>query len=464
MSTTAPLVGINIKLSTTGRVPPVFTRAVAVMIGLVLVLIFFIVVFSLIVQESATPPRVYDELVKAAIIRRQKDMSSIGGINSFYTSMTQTSSPVHLHPNERYLVNICPLTASVGGYLGPLHDGVFEPSTFIERALNAGIRSFVLPISVYYDDNKIQPNWPLSGTPAIVYRNPQGTILSLNGLKLLTFCQILVEKKSINIAQANEPILLFLHAVKDELPTNEPAYVKFTSLIAEGLKPIDNYRLQTAQGYGSMTGGNAQDKILTQVPLTELANKILVFTNFDITPGNNKAYNNIRPTLAEYTNFVYSPLTSKESLNRLCKSVHIADVKPNFTTEYRISWLSTLEDHLETIHKPEDVNRAIVTGVQCIPLPFLSAHVPPPIDPNTKQPGPDRSDLMEIYKQWGGFAFRVRQGERVRKEDSVESFVNETPKNARYSSPDPVVPMKPATTLNARVDDNAAPGMLIVKG
>ncbi|NBO09672.1 MAG: hypothetical protein EBV30_10120 [Actinobacteria bacterium] len=188
MSVPVPLVA-NIKV---GKTPPVFTRAVAVMIGLVLVLIFFIVVFSLIVQESATPPRVYDPLVQAAIIRRQKEMNSLGGINSFYSSMTQSSSPVYLEPNQRYLVNLCPLTASVGGYLGPLQDGVFEPSIYIERALNAGIRSFVLPISVYYDDNKMQPNWPLSGTPTIVYRDAQGTILSLNGLKLLTFCQILV--------------------------------------------------------------------------------------------------------------------------------------------------------------------------------------------------------------------------------------------------------------------------------
>jgi hypothetical protein len=456
MSTNVPLVA----LSATGKAPPVFTRAVAVMIGLVLVLIFFIVVFSLIVQESATPPRVYDELVKAAIIRRQKDLNSLGGINSLYASMTQTSSRIYLPPNERYLVNLCPLTASVGGYIGPLHDGVFEPSIFIERALNAGIRSFVLPISVYYDDNKIQPNWPLSGTPAIVYRDAQGTILSLNGLKLLTFCQLLVQKKSMNSAQANEPILLFLHGVRGELPTREPAYVKFTSLIAEALKPIDNYRMGTAQGLGSVTGGNNQDKILTQIPLTELANKILVFTNFDITAGLKNAYKNIRPTLADYTNFVYSPLTATESSNRLCKSVHIADVKPNFTDDYRISWISTLEDHLGTIHKPEDVNRAIVTGVQCVPLPFLSAHVPIPVDPKTNQPGPDTSDLMKIYKQWGGFAFRVRQGDM----STIESFVDETPKNARYTSPDPVVPMKPATTLNARVDKDAAPGMLVVKG
>jgi hypothetical protein len=456
MATTAPLVNA-VTRAVNAKSSPVFTRAVAVMIGLVLVLIFFIVVFSLIVQESATPPRVYDPLVKEAIIRRQKEMNSLGGINSFYSSMTQTSSPVYLAPNERYLVNLCPLTASVGGYLGPLNDGVFEPSIYIEKAINAGIRSFVLPISVYYDDNKIQPNWPLSGTPTIVYRDAQGTILSLNGLKLLTFCQILIEKKSMNSAQANEPILLFLHGVKGELPTQEPAYVKFTSLIAEGLKPIDKYRMQTAQGIGSIVGGNNQDKILTQIPLTELANKIIVFTNFDITAGLKKPYKNIRPTLADYTNFVYSPLTATESSTRLCRSTHIAEVKPSFTDAYRTSWLSTLEDHVGVIHKPEDVNRAIVTGVQCVPLPFLSAYVPVLVDPKTKQPGADASDLMKIYKQWGGFAFRVRQG------DKIDSFVNETPKNARYSSPEPVVPMKPATTLNARVDKDAAPGMLVVK-
>ena len=77
MATTAPLV-TGVLRAANGKTPPVFTRAVAVMIGLVLVLIFFIVVFSLIVQESATPPRVYDPLVQAAITKRQKEVNSLG--------------------------------------------------------------------------------------------------------------------------------------------------------------------------------------------------------------------------------------------------------------------------------------------------------------------------------------------------------------------------------------------------
>jgi hypothetical protein len=144
----------------------------------------------------------------------------------------------------------------------------------------------------------------------------------------------------------------------------------------------------------------------------------------------------------------------------------MSDVTAKFTDAYRTSWLMTLEDHVGKIQTPTDVNNATNITVQCIPLPFLSAYVPLVPDSTTKVMPKDTSDLAKIYSQWGGYAFRVRQGDYK----LTEGFAVETSptKNARFSQPPPIVPMKPSSTLNARVDlppgvPPLPPGMLRVE-
>ena len=455
-------------------------RAVAVMIGIILFIIFCLVVFSLVVQQAATDPRVSDPLVQIALKDRQADVAKmqLSGINSLFNAIDQPNSPVYLTPDEQFLINLCPLTASLGGFIGPIKEGVFDVSNYLTYAFNAGIRSFVLPISVYHDDNKYTKNWPLSGTPAIVHRNSEGSILSLNGLKLIDFCNTLVQKKSVNYAQADEPILLYLHGVENHIPDpkeDEAGYVKFTSMIAEGLAPLDQFRLQTLQTVGSVVGGVNQDKILTQVPLTELKKRILIFTNFNVGLGLKTAYNPVNPKLSDYANFVYHPLTSSETTTKLCCSIHMADVTAEYTDKYRTSWLMTLEDDLSTIQTPKDVNNAINITVQCIPMPFISAYMPPDAKKTTPEDNSlsfsiisktatataDTNTLDAVYKQWGGYAFRVRQGEYFNKEgftdqggfaDKEGFAVQDAPqKYARFSKPQEIVPMKPSASLNARV-------------
>jgi len=467
-----PAAGVNTGVGSAQAPAPMLSRAVAMIIGVILFILFCIVIFSLIMKKAASDTRVSDSLVNSALTSRRETINnaSIGGVNSLYGSMNQSNSPVYMTADEQRLVNLCPLTASVGGYLGPLQDGVFDAPAYLDKAFNAGIRSFVLPISVYYDDNKTSTNWPLSGTPAIVYRNINGTILSLNGMNLKTFCEALVQKKSVNAAQAEEPIILYLHGVTGNIPdlaNDEENYVKFTSKIAEGLSPLETFRLRTVQGVGSVVGGAAQNKLLTQVMLTDLKNTILVFTNFNINAGMKLAYAKINPKLSEYVNFVYTPLTSTETSTMLCRSIHISDVKATFTDTYRTSWLMTLEDHLGTIQTPKNVDNAINITVQCIPMPFLSGYAALGTD-KKKAALKDLSDLTAVYKQWGGYAFRLRQGSSNPVAEGFSTDVEQAPKvNARFSSPPPIVPMKPSATLNARVPQPAgepplAPGMISV--
>ena len=359
------------------------------------------------------------------------DLSSQG---SLYNSLLST-----IDPSEQYLVNLCPLTASIGGYIGPTISGVFDPDYYVQQALRAGIRAFVLPISVYYDDNKKPPEWPYSGKPAVVCRNAAGKILSLNGMSIRKFCKSLVTYMSINSAQANEPIILYLDATPGHIPDilkAEKEYVQFTSDIAEELKPLDPYRLLTISSYGSATGGVNQMNILTQIPLTEFQNKILIFTNFNITAGTKDAYSSIRPLLYEYVNFVYSPVTATTigvAKTNNCDSVHLMDVSGslvNWTDQAVTSWMFVGQDDFTQLHDTGAIEAATTTGIQSIPVPFFF------VDP---------SKTKAIWKQWSGYAWKMKAPA------------------ARYTKPAPITPMTPTTALNARVSDSLQPGQTLIK-
>jgi len=344
---------------------------------------------------------------------------------------------------EQYLVNLCPLTASIGGYIGPMINGVFNPEFYVRKALRAGIRSFVLPISTYHDDNKKPPNWPYSGKPAIVCRDINGKIASLNGMTILKFCQTLVQYMNENSNQDGEPILLYLDATAGYIPDpvkDEKAYVQMTSDIASELAPLDKNRLMLLGSYGSAVGAEHQGEILTQIPLTELKGKIIIFTNFDINVATKKAYASIKPVLYHYANFIYKPVTAANigtttvgQAQPGARSVKLGDISGstvNWTDQARITWYITASDPLTLLPNAGQVEKATMTGIQAIPIPFFAL---------------DTAETDPIWTTWKGYAWRLKA------------------EGARYSKPAPIVPSSPNTTLNARVDPSLQPGQLLVK-
>lgn len=345
-----------------------------------------------------------------------------------------------LEEGERYLVNLCPLTASLGGYIGSAEPGAFYSEIYIQHALRAGIRSFVLPISTYLDDNKYPPNWPLSGDPAIVCRDLKGKIISLNGLSVKKFCSDLMTYMTENSAQANEPIILYIHETEEYVPDKigqEEKYVKFMSKIARELDviPVER-RLTTLGGYGSGVGSANESVILTQIPLSNLKGKFIIMTNFDTKPGLKTAYKNITPSLDNYVNFTVKPVVAANAgLNvntaNSSRSLHLADVKTtkiNWSDQARTVWhMTTLDNPLAT--PPADtVDLAVKSGIQMIPVPFFMTNK---VD-----------ELKPIWDTWKGYAWRLKLPA------------------ARYLKPAPVVPQPAKAQMNARVDSSLQPGQV----
>jgi len=387
------------------------------------------------IQSSRRPPIMSPDNVALAQGKREAEIKK-------YTELVGDKSLNDLMKNlaegEKYLVNLCPLTASLGGYIGAGDTGVFYSSFYLQNALRAGIRSFVLPISVYYDDNKRPPNWPMSGNPAVVARDGQGKIISLNGLSVKDFCTDLMRYNSQNPAQSSEPMMLFILEDRGYVPDKVRDEKKYAALLSKLASELDvipaNTRLTTIGGYGSAVGSQNEANILTQVPLSQLQGKILIFTDFDTTIGLKPAYSEFGPTLGTYTNFTLKPVISKNadlSVGTGARSIGIKDIsgsKVNWKDQARTVIHATTHDNNLIIPESTEVEGALNMGIQVIPIPFYTN---------------DRNEpLKPIWDLWKGYAWRLKQPE------------------ARYLKPDPVVPAKPSTKMNARVDANLQPGQM----
>jgi hypothetical protein len=404
---------------------------ITVLILLVITVVTLTLVYS-VRENSGSNPRVTDQNIALAIGKRREaldKMPQLDGQNSFFAGLLPS-----IPEQERYLVNLCPLTASIGGYSGPVENGVFDSEYYLRKALRAGIRSFILPISTYYDDTKQPPRWPYSGSPAIVYRAENGKILSLNGLSIKKFCENLLIYKSDNNPQIEEPILITLHEVDGYVPDKikaEKEYVQLMSKIAKELEPLNPVRLTTLGPYGSAVGGQREMEILTQVPIPDLRNKVLIFTTFDPKIALKDAYNSIQPRLYDYVNFISKPVVAENAGtpttvgSRVIRLMDVKGSKINWTDQARTVWHSTGLDAPNRVPEVSDVDAALKTGIQSITIPFYTV---------------DTDKVKPIWDVWGGYAWRVK------------------PPTARYAKPLPIVPQKPSTALNARVDSTLQPG------
>ena len=390
------------------------------------------------IQTSRKNPAMSPENVALFQGQRQEAIKAdtqLIGDKSLYSNLINT-----LEKGEQYLVNLCPLTARLGGYIGAGETGVFYSEFFLQSALRAGIRSFILPICVYTDDNKAPPNWPYSGHPAVVARDRNGKIISLNGLSVKQFCIDLMRYNSQNPSQSSEPIMLFLLEDAGYVPDKvkeEKKYAKILSKLANDLDVIPaTSRLTTVGGYGSAVGSQNEANILTQVPLSELQGKILIFTDFDTTIGLKTAYSGLGATLSTYTNFTLKPVIAQNaglSVGSGARSIKLGDISGssvNWTDQARTVIHAATSDYSLAVPDVGAVDAAIKKGIQIVPVPFYTTAT--------------IAEVKPLWDLWKGYAWRVKEPE------------------ARYLKPDPVVPAKPSAKMNARVDSTLQPGQMAV--
>lgn len=345
--------------------------------------------------------------------------------------------------SQRYLINFSPLTASLGGYIGPKKGGTFNVPFYLDKALRSGIRSFVLPISTYKDNNKNPPDYPSSGDPAIVCRNKEDRtkIESFNGTSVGEFSKLLMNASSVNGAQINEPFLLFIQEEKGFVPDyvkDEEAYVIFMSKIAQQIQDgVGRGNMVTNLGeYGDATGGRRENELLCTIPINNFYGKVLIFTDFKTDLHLKSKYDTIVPRLHDFVNFIYKDTTSLEGSQdvRQAVKVRLEDVGSavNWTDQARTKWHITSLDDPTVMPSTDAFESAFRKGIQSIPIPFFMLN----------EDEQDKSD--DILKRWGGFAWRVKEID------------------TRFTKPAPVVPAKPSAKMNPRASPNLQPGQVAI--
>jgi hypothetical protein len=330
---------------------------------------------------------------------------------------SQRSSAPILPRNQSFLINICPLTGYLGGYLGP-PEQLMSANIYLQAAFKAGIRSFVLPITTYLNESKTPPVWPYSAEPVIACRDTSGILISVNGLTIDEFVAALIQYKSIS-GYASEPIFLTLIDDVQDIDRKKINYVSFMKKIATALAPLDPYRLTSIGSYGAVVGGLKQRELLTQVPLSTFDNKIIITTNFDVAQDP-------KLSLASYANFLYS-----DDATLPVRTVALEDLAGstvNYVTNSRINLYMALSKTPLVAPPAATVQLALTNGLQCIPIPFFSA----PMD-----------TLADIWSIWSGVSYILK------------------PEAARYTQPEPVVPAQVSTKLNASIQGRQ-PGNLVV--
>lgn len=416
---------------------------ILILIGLVLITIGILMQLNII--KKASTPRI--QQINQDITSYGAAGKSQGFAGSKFFTQSMSFPTQTLPENKQYLVNFSPLTAYLAGYIGPVNGGTFDPDSYLSLAFGAGIRSFVLPISTYIDNNKTPENgWPLSGDPAIVCRDASGTIISTNGMSIRQFVSSLLSKKSTNSYYGDEPVFLYIQEVPGYIPDSakdEVNYVKLMRKIAQELSGLDHIRIINLDSFGylgSLVGGERETELLTTIPVSNYNGKVIIFTNFQTSLFNKPAYVNKGKTLHEYANFIYKPNTvatsGSLSTGNSSKSIALEDIsgsQVNWQRASQTAWYIATPQNPLSVPNATVVKNALSQGIQCIPIPFIFN---------------DMKDAGPSYNLWKGSSALVKP-------------VNDPDANLFTKQP-PIVPAQPSQAMNARVTPSQQPGQLNV--
>jgi hypothetical protein len=339
------------------------------------------------------------------------------------TSLTRAIVP-SMAERQNYLVNLCPLTVRLPGYLGPLRGGIFDEKEAIRIAVAAGARGFFIPLSYYVDGNKKPPLYPESQKPAVVARANTGEFISKNGGFLHTILQEIVAAKS----NVNEPFLVFLHG-DSTLPNSrlqEQVYSAYISAVADACKQLQPYLPKQVGQLGYTQKGRGNQSLMLQIPVQLLTTNIIVFTNLDFSMEDDPKYK--RTKLGDFINIRYTNTEESADIGKVVSLDTVKSAGDTFRKSARIQYTIALPAN-EQAPSAVDVQQVFAEGIQCVPLDLLAS----------------ADEVKEAWNLWRGAGWIAKQ------------------ESLRYTKPEEIVPQKPSAVLNARVDGAQFAGQLVVK-
>jgi hypothetical protein len=180
--------------------------------------------------------------------------------------------------NQKLLINMNMIGVRLAGYLGPFVNGTFSEDSAVSTALMTGARVIFIDIDI---DG-------VTGKPALVYRDANGFIKSLNSGTIKKVAKAINDRafssysSSVPIDVRGLPMIVVLYFHKTPDIVQKPMeYINFLIQVSKELQPIEsNLLAQTAQGDFRR---QSMDTQLFFQPMTTYKNKIILLCNVDTT-------------------------------------------------------------------------------------------------------------------------------------------------------------------------------------
>ena len=208
---------------------------------------------------------------------------SYNGTSSSKRAITTDSAEI-AKIKFKSLVNFYALGCRYTGYIGPIDDGYFDPSTSVQMAVNTGCRVFVLDID--YIDKQCNSSTYI---PRIVVRDSKGRMMTqynknyqLNNPagEIRQVCEAIQTYAFSNSCQnAADPVIIVLYFLRTPPggPKSLPV-LNYYSMVAKALSPFRN-RLLGNETNGGTFHRQSQESILLINNITDYSGKVLIFSN-----------------------------------------------------------------------------------------------------------------------------------------------------------------------------------------
>ena len=323
-------------------------------------------------------------------------LSSSLGIEGFQDCPVQVTA----QKEEVKLVSLQPFSIKYAGFKGTVNSdstavtgGVFDEADAIQKALQAGIRTFVLHID-YLETDKTSLGFPAVNEPCLLFKDNTGELKSSNAGSIQRVCQALADHSfAATLPQKDDPVLviLYLERVPFTDVANPREYIRYLAKIGAQLSPLNTRRLGLTDK-GDFTKQALEKDILT-LPLNNFSRKFILATNADTTPFRSQEALNISIETANNLDIWSNMRIYKKSANANLGITSLANDSSNFillseseveTAVTTVDSIKIVRDSLKTkfsmmMPRPSQnpdtdiVNKALdQVGINIIPLDIFS--------------------------------------------------------------------------------------------
>jgi len=291
--------------------------------------------------------------------------------------------------SQQNFVNFYALASRFTGYIGPTHNGYFDPDVAVQMAVNAGCRVFVLDID-YLDD--CTTDAAAAYFPQLVVRDAQGKLIvrytsnlplcnDSTHSNLHTVCdKINLYAFSDSCQQSTDPVVIVLYFLRQPPGSYKSKTVlDYYSNVAKALAPFQDRFLTNELDGGTFYRQKQEGRLLIN-PITDYNGKVLVFSN-----ANTSGFREIPYDPAEDLDFMtnlrlsYTQTKLGVTDNESGTAYGIIQTAEDFTTippdrtdtvveQTKLCWTVALSrDPTQPVSQATYQNITSAIGVHCVP-------------------------------------------------------------------------------------------------